>query len=210
MGSKSRYPYDPARTLARAYLTGLTGLRDLLRERVISNLEDVFDRTQDMWVEAQKKWEESKQKGDRDFSHITRVEKHMRANFLKMIWETTTRYGNREYKRVQNERKGKIGPMNRLLNMAGAQMRNYVVTRFPFPMPDIIESEGRKRVYGYTGDETFPKVHVTHATLPEMDFVDMIRSHVFELCRKCFIYNVPMRDARRYVNLLIYRLSPFL
>ena len=210
MSTEPRYPYDPARTMARAYRTGLTGLRDLLRERVINNLQDVFDSTQEMWTEAQKKWEESKQQGNKDFSHITRVERHLRANFLKMIWETTARYGNTEYKRIQNERKGKIGPMNRLLNMAGAQMRNFAVTRFPFPMPDVMEREGKQRIYGYTGGETFPRVHVTHATLPEMDFVDMIRSHVFELCRKCFIYNVPMRDARQYVNLLIYRLSPFL
>ncbi|NHJ13988.1 MAG: hypothetical protein EAX95_09945 [Candidatus Thorarchaeota archaeon] len=38
----------------------------------------------------------------------------------------------------------------------------------------------------------------------------MIRAHVFELCRKCFIYAVPVRDARNYINLLIWRLSPFL
>ncbi|MGY5859103.1 MAG: hypothetical protein RTU63_07025, partial [Candidatus Thorarchaeota archaeon] len=210
MSTESQYPYDPARTLARAYRAGLTALRDLLRERVISNLEDVFECTQKMWTEAQEKWDESKERGEPDFSHITRVERHMRANFLKMIWETTARYGNTEYKRIQNERKGKIGKMNRLLNMAGAQMRNFSVPRFPIRMPEILEQEGRHRVYGYTGGATFPEVQVTHATLPEMDFIDMIRSHVFELCRKCYIYNVPMREAKRYVNLLIYRLSPFL
>ncbi|MHA2322406.1 MAG: hypothetical protein ACXACG_12210 [Candidatus Thorarchaeota archaeon] len=210
MTEEPRYPYSPARIMARAYHVGLSALKDLLRERVITNLRDVYDSTQNMWTEAQEKWEGSKRNGQRDFSHITRVEKHMRSNFLKMIWETTARYGNREFKRVQNERKGKIGPMNKLLNMAGAQMRNFAVTRFPIPMPDVVGRDGKRRVYGYVGDETYPLVQVTHATLPEMDFVDMIRSHVFELCRKCFVNNVPMREARRYVNLLIYRLAPFL
>jgi len=81
MGRAPRYPYSPARTMARAYQVGLTALKDLLRERVITNLRDVYDSTQKMWTEAQERWEASKRRGRRDFSHITKVEKHMRSNF---------------------------------------------------------------------------------------------------------------------------------
>ncbi|NHJ15177.1 MAG: hypothetical protein EAX95_15960, partial [Candidatus Thorarchaeota archaeon] len=205
MSKESSHPYSPARTLARAHLTGLSALKDLVRERVIKSIRPVYERTLHLWAKAQEGWEQSKRDGNRNFSHITEVERHLRRNQLKLIWETTARYGNTEYKRVRSEREGRVGPMNRLLNMAGAQLRNYAMTRFPFPEP---EQRGTER--GYWGDDTFPWVDVIHRTLPELDFIDMIRAHVFELCRKCFIYAVPVRDARSYVNLLIWRLSPFL
>ena len=205
MKKERSHPYNPARTLARAHLTGLSALKDLVRERVIKSIKPVYERTLHLWTKAQEGWEKSKRDGERDFSHITEVERHLRRNQLTLIWETTARYGNREYKRVRNEREGRVGPMNRLLNMAGAQLRNYAMTRFPFPEP---EQRGKER--GYWGDDTFPWVDVIHRTLPELDFIDMIRAHVFELCRKCFIHAVPVRDARNYVNLLIWRLSPFL
>lgn len=205
MTEMETHPYDPARVLARAYLVGLAALRDLLRERVTKNIEDVFGRTQNLWTQAQERWHQSKKRNAPDFSHITEVERHLRRNFLSMIWETTARYGNVESKRVKSEREGRIGPMNRLLNMAGAQLRNFAVTMFPFPKPDWLDG-----TTGYAGDAPFPWVQVAHTTLPELDFIDMIRAHVFELCRKCFISNVPMTEARRYVNLLIWRLSPFL
>ncbi len=208
--SSPSYPYSPARVIARAYLNGLSSLRNLLRERVTKDTKDVYTRTQNLWTGAMKKWEESKKSGDRDFSHITGVERHMRRNFYEMIWKTTAPFGNKEYKRVRSERTGQVGRMNRLINMAGAQLRNYVVTRFPFPEPEVIGQRGGKPIFGYGEDSTFGWVEVSHATLGELDFADMIRSHVLELCRKCFIYDVPMNAARRYVSLLIWRLSPFL
>ena len=98
---------------------------------------------------------------------------------------------------MQNDRKGVIGPMNRLLNMAGAQLRNFAVIRYPFPEPEIRGWRGKRPNAGYEGDNTYPWVNVSHVTLPELDFADMIRSHVFELCRKCYIHNVPLNDAKR-------------
>ncbi len=204
------YPHDPAQAIARAYLNGLSALRDLFRERTIKSIEDVYASTQRQWTEALSKWRASRRGGKPDFSHITNVEKHMRRNFNKMIWETTARYGNREYKRIQNERKGRIGPLNRLLNMAGAQLRNWVVTRFPFPEPKTAGRRGKRWIAGYEGGSDYPWVEVAHTVLAELDFGDMLRAHIFELCRKCFINDVPMNNARRYVGLLIWRLSPFL
>jgi len=204
------YPHDPAQAIAQAYLNGLSALRDLFRERTIKSTEDVYASTQRQWTEALNRWRHSRRSGKPDFSHITNVERHMRRNFNKMIWETTARYGNKEYKRIQNERKGKVGPLNRLLNMAGAQLRNWVVTRFPFPEPKTAGRRGKRWIAGYEGGGDYPWVEVAHTVLAELDFGDMLRAHIFELCRKCFINDVPMNDARRYVGLLIWRLSPFL
>ena len=207
---KGLYPYDPARAIARAYLNGLSTLKDLLYRRFIKSIKYVYTSTQTKWASALDKWRQSKRHGIPDFSPITEVERHMRRNFNKMIWETTARYGNTEYKRIQNERKGKVGPLNRLLNMAGAQLRNYAVIRYSFPEPETIGRRGRRPTAGFEGGNDYPWVEVAHITLPELDFADMIRPHVFELCRKCFINDVPVNEARRYVNLLIRRLAPFL
>jgi hypothetical protein len=204
------YPYNPGRVLARAYLNGLSALRDLLRERVTTDLEYVFDRTQQLWTEALERWNQSKESDERDFSHITEVERHLRRNYLKMVWESTARYGNTEYKRVKSERQGRVGPLNRMLNIVGALLRNYALTRFPFDPPQIVGRRGRRHIAVYEGDETYGTVKVNHTTMAELDFVDMIRNHLVELCRKDFINTVPDRELNRYATLLIWRLSPFL
>jgi hypothetical protein len=204
------YPYNPARVLAQAHLKGLSDLRDLFRDRTIKSIRHLYQSAHDKWIEARAAWEQSKKTGQPDFSHITKAERHLRRNFNTMIWETTARYGNTEWKRVKNERKGKVGPMNRYLNMTGAQLRNYAMTRFPFPEPEIVGREGRRLIAVYEDPIHYGQVRVNHTTLPELDFADMIRARVFELARKCFINNVPMREARKYVNLLTRKLSPFL
>ncbi len=63
---------------------------------------------------------------------------------------------------------------------------------------------------GYPGTSRAPRVLLAHPTLPEMDFVDMLRGHLVELSRQLFIYNVPRDDAHRYIRLLVARLTPFL
>ncbi|MHA2023618.1 MAG: hypothetical protein ACTSWQ_08150, partial [Candidatus Thorarchaeota archaeon] len=54
------------------------------------------------------------------------------------------------------------------------------------------------------------RVLLSHPTLPALDFGDMIRAHLIELCRQCFIHNVPRNEFQRYIRLLIHRLIPFL
>ena len=209
-GEATEYPYSPARVLAQAHLAGLSYLCDLFRERAPKDIAYLYDSTRRQWQEARDGWEQSKSEGRPDFSHITRVERHLRRNFNTMIWETTARFGNREWKRVKSERVGQVGPMNKYLNMAGAQLRDYGMTRFSFPEPEIVGRRGRRYVAVYEDPLHYCRVEVNHTTMPELDFVDMVRAPVFELARKCFINNVPMTEARRYVNLLLRRLSPFL
>ncbi len=206
----TEYPYNPARVLAQAQLAGLSSLCDLFRERVPKDIAYLYESTRQQWTDAQAAWQQSKREGRPDFSYITRVERHLHRNFNTMIWETTARFGNREWKRVKSEREGQVGPMNKYLNMAGAQLRNYGMTRFPFPEPEIVGRKGRRYLAVYEDPIHYGRVEVNHTTMPELDFVDMIRAPVFELARKCFISNVPMTEARRYANRLLRRFSPFL
>ena len=63
---------------------------------------------------------------------------------------------------------------------------------------------------GYPSASDTPRYFLAHPTLPSLDFVDMIRTPVFEVCRLCFIHSVPRSVAQRYINLIIHRLRPFL
>ena len=63
---------------------------------------------------------------------------------------------------------------------------------------------------GYRGNTKYPRILLRHPTLPALDFGDMIRAHLVELCRQCFIHAVPRSESRRYIHLLIHRLIPFL
>ncbi len=145
-----------------------------------------------------------------DFSVVTGQEKHLRSAELKNAWMTTARYGNTERKRVKNEKEGVVGPLNALFNMAGAQLRDYFLRLFPFPEPIVIGNKGRTTIRGYDGGSMYGSVPVAHGPdLPELDFADMIRSHLREYCRKAFIHNVPIGDARSYVSFLIRQLIPF-
>jgi len=105
-----------------------------------------------------------------------------------------------------------------------------VVPRYPFPTPQLYDirvfPDGSEQVIpkdvadkvpaakgvkthlraGYRGNSKHPRVLLTHPTLPAMDFGDMIRAHLVELCRQCFIHCVPRTEAYRYIRLLIHGL----
>ena len=42
---KGLHPYDPARAIARAYLNGLSALKDLLYRRIIKSIKHVYIST---------------------------------------------------------------------------------------------------------------------------------------------------------------------
>lgn len=151
-----------------------------------------------------------------------------------MLWYSTKRYGNKEFKRVYNWREGTVGPLNELLNYMGSLLRDVLVPRYYFPDPDLYQirkyRDGRVDIIpegvadriplergvkihqkaGYRGNSKNPRVLLAHPTLPVLDFADMIRAHLIELCRQCFIHTVPRRECHRYIRLLIHRLIPFL
>ena len=233
MGQKER-EFKPNEVLASAIYSGLAALVNLAYNRKSSQTETQCNQIRAIWEKARKRRKQNKQLGSHDFSEIQNVESALRTLYLKILWKTTRRYGNREKKRVYSWREGTVGPLNALLNFAGAALRDTVVPRYPFPDPDMYQireyPDGQKKTIpksvaektppesdvkvhdraGYRGNSKHPRVLLSHPTLPALDFGDMIRAHLVELCRQCFIHNVPRSEAQLYIRLLIHRLTPFL
>ncbi len=204
---------------------GLVAIVRLASKRISKKTCKFYNSIEDMWNTAL---------SIGDFSAVQRAEPNMRGQFLKMLWVSTKRFGNRESKRVYSWLKGTVGPLNALLNYAGARLRDLAMTRYPFPEPktlyvrkyadgsmkvltkaqnEHLKDDGAVKTYKRTGYPKWgksPLILLAHPTLPEMDFVDMIRAHLVELCRQLFIHNVPRSEAHRYIRLLIHRLRPFL
>ena len=189
------------------------------------------------WSEAKSEYmknQRSTGESRRDFTSIKNAEANLRKFFLKILWHSTRRFGNKEFKRVYSWEEGTVGPLNALLNYLGARLRDLAMTRYPFPKPERFQVriypdgtrvtiqkkhvskytlDDAKNTYwkaGYKGNRKHPTVLLSHPTLPGLDFVDMIRAHGVELVRQCFIHNVPRSDAHKYIRLLIHRLTPFL
>jgi len=229
-------PAQPAKVLAAAIYSGLAALVRLAERRVTRDPEVIrlFTEIKEMWEEASTEYRRLKKTGVFDFSIILNIEHNMRKNYLGMLWYTTRPFGNTEFKRVYRWRDGTIGPLNDLLNFAGAELRTVATKYYSFPKVKYyqVREYSNKKIEilrksiaakyppkkdaevlwtaAYPGNSKHPLVRVRHSTLPEMDFVDMIRAHVIELVRQCFIHNVPKTSSRRYIRLLIYRLQPFL
>ncbi len=225
MRGRKRKGSRPNDILSRAVHMGLVALVRLASKRISEKTRKFYNSIEEMWETALSM---------KDFSAVQRAEPNMRGQFLKILWVSTRRFGNRESKRVYSWLKGTVGPLNALLNYAGARLRDLAMTRYPFPEPETFYirkyPDGSRKVLtkkenellgkddaiktytrtGYRRRGKSPLVLLAHPTLPEMDFVDMIRAHMVELCRQCFIHNVPRSEAHKYIRLLIHRLRPFL
>ena len=208
----------PDRAMRQAKTAAMSTLLRLIRQGT-EELPEIYERSWTLWEKAKTKRETLSRARDPDrFVPVCDVEKHLRKNFLAVVFNTTALYGNTETKRVYSWHDGTIGPLNTLLNIAGARLRFLAMTRYPFPKPDRIEvrrvtkaeDEYFRWHSAYGGSKHRPTVIVTHPLLPSLDFVDAIRGHLVELCRQCFIHSVPASDASRYINLLIFRLRPLL
>ncbi|MGY5854485.1 MAG: hypothetical protein RTU92_13035 [Candidatus Thorarchaeota archaeon] len=203
-------PVDAAKILAKATIVGLRSVVDILEHRTTKDTEHIYQRAYTRFSKAIAKWRESKRRGAPDFSFITHQEKHLRSDELQNIWESTARFGNLETKRIMNEKQGVVGPLNKLLNIMGAMLRDFFLCMYPLTEPIPIGQIGTRMIWGYEGDEKLGCVPVSHgADLPELDFADMIRSHCRELCRKAFILGVDSNTLSKYGLLLIRRLSVF-
>jgi len=208
----------PGQKVAISKRTGLVSLLEMIK-RGEDQYPGIYRRSLKIWRDAWAESQRRKKQGDPDyFIPICRVEKYLRKNHHKMIFNTTALFGNTETKRVYSWDEGPIGPMNALLNLAGARLRFLGMSRYPFPTPTKLNYEytlkngstKQSSGYGYLGSTRNTKVIVAHPTLQPLDFVDMIRALVNELCRQCFINSVPNRVASIYIDLLIYRLRSFL
>ena len=233
MGRNPR-TFQPNTVLQSAIYSGLAALARLSRGRVRSKTKKHYTTIDTNWRKAWTDWEESLKTDPYDYSSIQNAEPNLRGAFFRVLWQTTKRYGNTETKRVYSWQEGTVGPLNALLNYAGARLRDLALTYYPFPLPVNYEirvypdkttkvfpknvaekypDHKAVRTYtkaGYPGNQYGPRILLAHPTLPGLDFVDMIRAHLIELCKHCFIYNVPRTEAHRYIRLLIHRLRPYL
>ncbi len=236
MGRKPR-EIHPNAILTVSIYTGLAALVRLARKRVDKKTRKYLESILTHWSKAREEHKKNRESVGRqrlDFSSIKNAESNMRKFFLKILWHSTRRYGNKEFKRVYSWEEGTVGPLNALLNYLGARLRDLAMTRYPFPEPEkfqirVYPDETRLTVQkkhvsnyaqdnaedtywkaGYKGNRKHPTVLLTHPSLPGLDFVDMIRAHGVELVRQCFIHNVPRSEAHRYIRLLLHRLTPFL
>ncbi|MFW9849993.1 MAG: hypothetical protein ACFFF4_12720, partial [Candidatus Thorarchaeota archaeon] len=203
-------PKDPAKVVQEAQLAGLRALVQLLYEKTNSLTRHIYSRAQKRLKNSIDKWEESLDKGTLDFSCIMEKENTFRVDELENIWITTGMYGNGETRRVKSERDGFVGPVNNLISILGALLRDLTLFMLPLKEPVRIGKKKTKTVWGYESNEV-GAVPVAHgADLAELDLADMIRSHGRELARKAFIDSVEYNEFRRYAYLLVRRLIPFI
>jgi hypothetical protein len=226
--------FRPNVVLADAIYSGLSALVRLSLKRKNTRTIKFYNQIESIWENVRKGTKYPNNHGSYDFSSVQSVEPVIRGLYLQMLWHSTRRYGNKEFKRVYNWREGTIGPLNALLNFAGSALRDILVPRYPFPDPQLYQirdcSGGSKKIIpmnmadkiplgegissylkaGYRGNSKNPRVMLSHPTLPALDFGDMIRAHLVELCRQCFIHGVPRSESQRYIRLLVHRLIPFL
>lgn len=170
----------------QAKTAAMNSILRLIREGA-GELPELYDRSQALFDAAKNSKEcLSRERNPDRFVPICDVEKHLRKNFLYLVLNTTALYGNKEAKRIYSWKEGTIGPLNVLLNIAGAQLRLLGMTRYPFPLPQEkkvrrINKSGKEyfqRDYAYGGTRRRPTVIITHPMLPSLDFVDAIRGHL--------------------------------
>ena len=234
MMDAKRTRFSPSVVQAKALYAGLSALVKLANRRKNERTKFFCEAILRMWAQLGQQLKTVGPRTSEGVALLQNAEPNLRHLYLDIVWYSTEPYGNHEHKRVYSWRQGAIGPLNELINFAGAVLRELAVTRYPFPEPVFfqvreyrhdnvrilphLEAERTpldvvKKVYwraGYKGSAKRPTYLLSHPTLPEMDFVDMIRAHVIELCRQCFIYNVPSADAHGYIRFLVHRLKPFL
>ena len=135
--SRKNHPND---ILASAIYMGLVSLVRLASKRTNERTRKHYISIKNMW----QKWRAQVKRTIIDFHP------NMRNQFLGIVWASTRRFGNREFKRVYNWLEGTVGPLNALLNYAGARLRDLAMTRYPFPEPESFQirkyADGSKKI----------------------------------------------------------------
>jgi len=162
-----------------------------------------------IWREAKEEYKETVTNGAPDAWKLLKVEKDIRRNFSRIMLKTSVKYGNRETKRTKRN-EGNQEYLNQLWDYSGSRIRDVMKERFEFPRPGVITLSNGKLGVGYPGSTKTPIYPLRHNHLPELDFGDMIRSHLVELARQCLKCGVPRRKAMKYVDELVDRLLPFM
>ncbi|MBD3159041.1 MAG: hypothetical protein GF309_09660 [Candidatus Lokiarchaeota archaeon] len=210
-------PKHPNKVVSLAVRRGLSAAVELQRNIQNKNTENLYRSSRDSLVAAKDVYYQTVENDEGDHKYVLKAESIIRKNLLKMVMENTAAYGNVEVKRIRNPH-AKVGPLNQRFNVLGAQLRNFGMTRYLFPDPELfgyktrIVGEKRKkyRVAGYPPDSYGPRTPLVHPDLPSLDLVDSIRHHLDYFAGYAFIYDIPPRDAGRYWNLYQLRARPYL
>ncbi len=210
------YPRNPARILTTAFKMAMSITLALARDRATGKAKPLYfgqgNRIKGMakvWDKAKQEYQQTVEEGHPDASKLLVAENNVRRNFSRILLKTSVRYGNTETKRVKRE-EGNKKYLNNLWDYSGSRLRDVTKARHIFPKPIDIELEDGSSYYGYHGSKKTPSYPVRHNHIPELDFADMIRSPLMELARQCLKYGVPLKDAKKYIDALLYRLIPFL
>jgi len=206
-------PRKPGRVLTRGLILGLSATLALARERVTDKTYPLYGGgnggkgMRKIWDDAKKEYYKTVRKKSPKATVLQGVENNIRRNFQKIMLKTSVRYGNTEVKRKRRGENKKY--LNQLWDYSGSRLRDVAMERYPFPDVRRIVNRDGAMIFGYLGSSRDPEYIPTHS-MPELDFADMIRSHLIELCRQCLKYGLPQRAAKRYIDELIDRLTPFL
>ena len=211
-----KYPRKPSRILTTAFKMAMAITLALARDRATGKSRPLYFGLgkriigmAEVWKRAKKAYLETVIDQHPDASVLLKVEHVLRRSYSRILLKTSVKYGNTETKRVKRE-EGNKGYLNILWDYAGSRIRDVVKARFIFPKPVPIERSDELWTHGYHGSTKTPVYPVRHNHLPELDFGDMVRSPLMELARQCLKYGVPIREAKKYIDALLYRLIPFM
>ncbi|MCY3415022.1 MAG: hypothetical protein INQ03_25450 [Candidatus Heimdallarchaeota archaeon] len=190
---------DPGQILVDATIRSYSSIKRLARhirsndmQKLVQSIMEQYDKIMNTW------------RATRDTFELSLAEPNMRKQFLRLIFESTVKYGNTEFERIQDSDED-IGPLNILFNIGGGLLRVYAEEFYPFP---IAEVEIAKKLGFISHKYTF--VPVSHPNIPSLDFIDSIRTHLWFLSRHMFIHRVPYYAAVRYFLILMFRCKPYL
>ncbi|MDF1537901.1 MAG: hypothetical protein P1Q69_03255 [Candidatus Thorarchaeota archaeon] len=210
-------PMHPNKIIADAILKGLSATLELQRNIKTKKIDHLYKSSRETWMGHREAYRITNERGEADFQYITSAEAQLRDNMWRMLVEIATKYGCSEKLRVKNS-DDTVGPLNQRFNAGGAAFRNFFMKMYPMQDPEsygkrtkrIGESRKKFRVAGYPESCYGPKVLLTHVDLAPLDFGDAIRSHLEYLETYCYIYDVPVADTRRYCELYMMQVRPFL
>jgi len=210
------YPRNPARILTTAFKMAMSITLALARDRATGKARPLYfgqgNRIKGMakvWEKTKQEYQQTVEEGSPDASKLTIAEHNLRRSFSRILLKTSVKYGNSETKRVKRE-EGNKKYLNNLWDYSGSRLRDVTKAKYFFPKPVSIEKDDGSFYCGYHGTIKTPSYPVRHNHIPELDFADMIRSPLMELARQCLKYGVLLKDAKKYIDALLFRLIPFL
>ncbi|MBD3408358.1 MAG: hypothetical protein GF411_19700 [Candidatus Lokiarchaeota archaeon] len=200
-------PIHPNRVLRQAIMTGLSTSLYIQRSIVSRTTRHLYESSRKIWSDAKSEYKNSIKEGNPDFEIIVKAERNIRRNTLFILFEIAAAYGSTEVSRTRSHHE-KIGPVNQRFNTVGSVMREFAAALYPFP-EIFIDKEKTKLSRGYRESSFCHQITPIHST-PELDFVDICRIHLRVIAVQCFIYGVGISDTRRYANLFLLKMKPYL